>query len=408
ATLNTFQIIVDPKIINFIEHTIEDSQQKPELRLAAIQAVSHIKDLQAINLNPGMVDLQAIKLLQNIIQNKTESPDIRLAAIRSLGKFKNEQVINGLKELIEDKTENMQIHLAAIQALGKIQADSAYSSLKAIIQNQQEAQELRQAALSELTGVPSEFSVFSGSLYGFEESEKANIDINETTDYQMIRLLKNIACDVNEEQSLRKMAILGLGNIKDNQAVNTLTQMAQDQSQSQELQKAAIESLGKIATPQAIKFLKMFLNHLENQPNFIDNLEFASETAQTLALISPEDGIPILLDIWKKKINKFDNLIQQEMMGQGFGTEKINPRICQYKSYVNTFAQIGKPAKPFLETASQPGDSQTFQQYTKLTSKVIDEDLCDYYNELCSPNPRAHVGWWFQQIGGFFGGSNYF
>ncbi|MEL7035523.1 MAG: HEAT repeat domain-containing protein [Cyanobacteria bacterium J06592_8] len=408
ATLNTFQMIVDPKIIDFLKQTIQDRQQQPELRLAAIQAISHIKDLQAVNLNPGLVDLQAINLLQNIIQNQTESLDIRLASIRSLGKFKHEQVINFFKQLISNKTKNIQIHRATIQALGKIRANSAHSILKEIIENKQEAPELRQAALSELTGVPREFSVFQGSLYGFENLEETNSTVNEIKVYQTIRILQNIARDVNEEEALRKIAILGLGKVKDNQAVNTLTQIAQDPNQTQELQKAAIESLGKIGNPQAIRFLKIFLNHLETQPNLIDNLKFASETAQTLALASPEDGIPILLDLWKKDINKFNNLIQQEISTQGLGTEKIHPRICQYNSYVNTLAKIGKPAKPFLEAASQPEDSETFKQFTELTSKVIDQDLCGYYNELCRPSPRARVGWWFQQIGSFFGNSNYF
>ncbi len=393
--LNHFGNIADSQTLTFLKQTFKNPNENSKLRQAGIQAISQIKNSQALD------------FIQSIVQNTNEAQEFRLTAIQTLDPFQDRQTLNLLQQVIQDKNESLKLRRVAIQTLENIKNYQARVILQKVVENQNYEQELRQVALSVLGHVPLSqleenqgFLVFEGQdAFSSEEPQSANFVFQKIEDLSTINLLIKTAKNLNESLEIRQIAIKALGKVDETQSVNCLIKIAQNLNESQALRHTALKSLGEIKTPQAFHFLRDFLNNLNLKENSRENFLFFLSLAQSLAEASPKDGLPILINFWKEDIQNFINLSSRDLPDENFDLSHTGFRICSYQSYIKIVFKIGKPAQPFLENATQTNDPEIFKQFIQLTLKGIEQDLSDYYHDLCKKNTRASALWVFQRIG---------
>jgi HEAT repeat protein len=232
------KIAVEPLIA-----LLQDEQERDIVKHAVLDALSHIKDQQALQ--------PILKALQH-----DESAEIRASAARALGQFSGLRAMNGLIDALQTDRKII-VQIEVIRALGHVRHERVETVLIDLLTSNPNAM-LQTATVDTL-----------GQL----QSQRATMPL--------ITLLRQTPSSM-----MRREVTKALGRVRDPKAVPSLMAIIEQSDNDPILQGMAITALGQIGDRRAVQPLVQILD--------ADNPVLSLHTIEALGLLGDRDASPSL------------------------------------------------------------------------------------------------------------------
>jgi len=203
---------------------------------------------------------EALKILKALASDESQDPELREAAVQALSLFRSEESLALLKGIATGSGEK-KLRLSAIYAMSRYQEDppaEVEQTLRAIVSNPREDSEMRLSALYALrTSGGAGLTDFYKSLALNDEDEQIrqaslHVLIQSSSDKAALlsTFIELFEKAPEGDRTLRETALYGIGNVGNDQAVAYLATVAKTHP-DYELRRRAVYYLGSIGGEKA-------------------------------------------------------------------------------------------------------------------------------------------------------------